>query len=232
MNDWFEWNGVRCTQYGIHVSKQPDITLPSERATFIDVPGRSGSLTMLEGQDVYDDMVLAAECFIADPSRIAEIANYLKGSGRVTFANRQGGFYHARVVNQIPFAKILRGNPHCSFTVNFRCGPFWYAAEEASFELTSSGRFIENPGTVSAEPVITVFGSGEITLMVDQTIVELDGIEGSITIDSTLQEAYTGTALYNESMSGDFPLLKPGANAVSWSGEVSRVDVSVRWRYL
>ena len=121
MNDWFEWNGVRCTEYGIHVLEQPALTVPSERATFTDVPGRSGSLTTLEGEDVYDDMVLTASCLIADPNRIPEIAAWLRGSGKVSFANRQGGFYHARVVNQIPFEKILRGNPHRSFAINFRC---------------------------------------------------------------------------------------------------------------
>ena len=104
--------------------------------------------------------------------------------------------------------------------------------KQASFELSASGQFIDNPGTVAAEPVITVYGSGEITLMVDQTIVELDGVDGSITIDSTLQEAYTGTTLHNESMSGDFPLLKPGANGVSWTGNVTKIVIKPNWRYL
>ena len=43
VNDWFEWNGVRCTQYGIHVSELPPPTIPSERATYTNVPGRPGS---------------------------------------------------------------------------------------------------------------------------------------------------------------------------------------------
>lgn len=232
MNDWFEWNGVRCTDFGIHVSEQPSITIPEQRVTQVVVPGRSGSLNVVEGDYVYDDIILTATCFIADPSRIPEIAAWLRGGGTVTFANRQGGFYYAWIANQIPFEKILRGNPHCSFVVYFRCFPFWQAAEEQTIELTSSGQFITNPGTVPAEPVITVYGSGEITLIVDQMIVELDGIDGSITIDSTLDEAYTGQTLNNESMSGEFPILKPGANAISWSGEVSRVVVVVRWRYL
>ena len=34
MNDWFEWNGVKCTLLGIHVSEHPPITLPEERVTF------------------------------------------------------------------------------------------------------------------------------------------------------------------------------------------------------
>ena len=77
MNDWFEWNGVRCTEYGIHVLEQSPVTVPSERATFTDVPGRSGCLTILEGDNVYDDMVLTATCLIADPERIPEIAAWL-----------------------------------------------------------------------------------------------------------------------------------------------------------
>lgn len=109
MTDWFEWNGKKCTDFGIHVSKHPPITLPAERSTFTNVPGRSGSLTVLEDEGVYDDMLLTCTCFIENTDRLLEIAAWLRGSGTVTFANRQGGFYFARVVNQIPFEKILRG---------------------------------------------------------------------------------------------------------------------------
>ena len=55
MNDWFEWNGVKCTDYGIYVTEQPPPTIPEERVTFTNIPGRSGSLTTLEGDYVYDN---------------------------------------------------------------------------------------------------------------------------------------------------------------------------------
>ena len=92
MTDWFEWNGTKCTEYGIHVTEHPAITIPAERATFTNIPGRSGSLTTLEGEDVYDDLLLACTCFIQNTSRLSEIAAWLRGSGTVTFANQQGGF--------------------------------------------------------------------------------------------------------------------------------------------
>ena len=231
MMDWFEWNGVRCTQYGIHVLEQPPVTIPSERVAFTDVPGRSGSLTQLEGDDVYDDMVLTVTCLIADPSRIPEIVAWLRGSGTVTFANRQGGFYHARVVNQIPFEKILRGNPHRSFAINFRCKPFWYLSDVEPITLMTSGTFITNPGSVASEPIITVYGSGEITLMVGMTITELE-ITDKITLDTPLMEAYSGATSMNNCMSGDFPSLLPGKNAVNWSGNVSKVEIQPNWRSL
>ena len=214
MQDYFLWNGVDCRTYGIHVTEQPPITIPAERSTQTNVPGRPGSLTQLEGEDVYDDMILTATCFISDPAQIPAIAAWLKGSGTVTFANRTGGYYKARIANQIPFEKVLRGNPHCTFAVNFRCYPFFYADAAADITITTSGTVITNPGSVYSEPV------------------ELENISGSIVIDSVLQEAYQGTTLMNDHMNGEFPVLKPGANAISWTGTVTKVVVRPNWRSL
>ena len=86
MNDWFIWNGARCTEYGMHVLELPPPTIPAERVTFTNVPGRPGSLTMLEGEDVYEDLVLTAQCVLPDPTKIPAIAAWLRGSGTVTFA--------------------------------------------------------------------------------------------------------------------------------------------------
>ena len=177
-------------------------------------------------------MVLTATCVISDPARIPEIGAWLRGSGTVTFASRDGGFYYARIINQIPFEKILRGNPHRTFAVNFRCKPFFYAKNIEDIALSASGTFITNPSTVPSEPVITVYGSGEITLIVDMTIVELSEVNGEITIDSVLQEAYSGLTSMNSCMSGDFPTLPPGNSTISWTGNVTYLKVQPNWRYL
>ena len=232
MQDFFIWNDTDCRQYGIHVTEQPPVTIPAERSTQTNVPGRPGSLTQLEGDDVYDDLLLTATCFISDPAQIPAIAAWLKGSGTVTFANRTGGYYKARIANQIPFEKVLRGNPHCAFSVNFRCFPFWYQQDAATITVTVSGTIVTNPGSVYSEPNIRVYGSGDITLMFGTTIVELEDISSSIVIDCALKEAYLGNALMNDHVAGDFPVLKPGANAVSWSGTVTRVVIQPNWRYL
>ena len=232
MTDYFIWNGVDCRQYGIHVSELPPITIPLERSTQTNVPGKPGSLTQLEGEDVYDDMILTATCFISDPAQIPAIAAWLKGSGTVTFANRTGGYYKARIANQIPFEKVLRGNPHCTFAVNFRCYPFWYQENVSDVTITTSGDTITNPGSVYSEPLITLTGSGDITLMVGTTIVELADITTGIVLDCALKEAYLGTTLMNDHMSGDFPVLSPGLNAISWSGNVTRIVIKPKWRFL
>ena len=34
LNDWFIWNGTRCTEHGMHVLELPPPTIPAERMTF------------------------------------------------------------------------------------------------------------------------------------------------------------------------------------------------------
>jgi len=235
LNNWFKWNGESCLNYGITVTELPPPTIPAERVTHTNVPGRAGSLTILEGDYVYDDVVLSCTCVISDLSKIPAIAGWLRGSGTVTFADREGGFYYATIANQIPFEKILRGNPHRMFTINFRCKPFWYEESPDPIILIAemeTSAILQNPGNVPSEPIIMIAGTGEITLMVNGTIIELSDMAGSITIDSQLQEAYNGTTSLNSRMSGDFPVLLPGQNAISWSGNVTNLVIEPNWRYL
>jgi len=232
LNDWFEWNGVKCTDLGIHVSEHPPITVPEPRITFTEVPGRPGSLTTVEDIDVYEDMVLPVTCFIENTARINEIAGYLKGAGKVVFANRRDGFYYARIVNQIPFEQILRGRPNRTFTVNFRCKPFLYLHDSSPFTLTDSIGVIANPGTVYSEPIITVNGTGDVTIMINGEILELTDLSGSITMDSELREAYSGNESANSHMDGEFIRLLAGNNAYSWDGDVTSIQITPNWRTL
>lgn len=231
MTDWFEWNGKKCTEYGIHVSEHPPITLPTERSTFTAVPGRSGSLTVLEDEDVYDDMLLTCTCFIENTNRLTEIAAWLRGSGTVTFANRQGGFYYARVVNQIEFEKILRGHPNRTFAVTFRCQPFFNMTAD-NITVTTSGAFIANPGRIASEPVINVTLSGDAEITIGGYMFSLTGVTGTVTIDTPKLECYQNYTSKNSCMLGDYPKIPSVGAYVNWVGDVSRIVITPNWRTL
>lgn len=232
MIDWFEWNGVRCTQYGIYVLTQPELIRPAERATFTTVPGRSGSLTTLEGEDVYDDFTVSAECIIENINQLAAINRWLRGSGTVTFANRQGGFYYARFVNQISFEKILRGNPHRSFAVTFRCQPFFYLSNVADVTVNYAGTLLNNPYGFFSEPVLHVTMAGNAQIIIGASYFELSGITGTLVVDSTLMETHMNNMSYNSCMCGDYPRLMAGNNIISWTGNVDHIVIQPNWRML
>ena len=232
LNDWFEWKGTRCTAYGIRVVQQPEIIRPPERATFTSVPGRSGTLTTLEGTDVYDDFLLTVECVITDTSQLNTILAWLKGDDKATFANRQGGFYYARIVNQISLEQILRGNPHRRFTLTFRCQPFFYLSGIPNITVTASGTYVNNVGSVFAEPVLKVTLTGDAQITIGASYIELLGLTGIVTVDTPLMETYINYTSYNNNMSGDFPTLMPGENIITWSGGVTRIVITPNWRML
>ena len=232
MNSWFTWKGTHCTEYGIHVVQQPELIRPPERVTFTAVPGRSGSLTTLEGPDVYEDFLLSVDCWIADITRLDEICKWLKGSDMVIFAGRQGGFYYAHIVNQIPFEQILRGHLHRRFTVNFRCQPFFYLSDVADITLTASGIFVNNPGNVFSEPVLSVFLTGDAEITVGGSYFAITGLTDAVTIDTPLMETYKTYTSHNSCMSGDYPTLQVGQNIIAWSGGVAQIVIKPNWRVL
>ena len=232
MTDWFLWNGKKSTEYGIHVSEHPDITFPAERSTFSTVPGRSGSLTVLEGDTVYDDMLLSCTCWIEDTTQLSNIASWLRGSGTVTFANRQGGFYYARVVNQIPFAQILRGHPNRSFAVTFRCQPFFFLEDNSIVTITAAKTFLTNSGTLDTEPVVQVTLTEDAEIFFGTNSFSLSGVTGTVTIDTPRLECYQGASTKNGCMAGDYPIIPAAGCYVDWTGGVSGIQITPNWRSL
>lgn len=256
MNDWFEWNGVKCTTYGIHVSEHPPLTIPKERVTHVTVPGRPGTVTITEGADVYEDMALTVKCWMPDPSVFPAVAAWLKGRGTLTFANRQGGYYYARLSEEAPFNRIMRGNAHVSFELTFLCSPpFWYADDVDDETYTPDqqtgiiGAILEGEGTVYSEPLLALTGYGSIDLSINDVTVRLDGLDGTIYLDCAAGIAYMldgGEKVFAGSLvtldDSQWPTLRGneyynqvGATPVTAEDDDSYVTslvVSPRWRYL
>ena len=126
--------------------------------------------------------MLTAQCIVENTERYAEIASYLKGSRKVTFANRpeEGitrGAHHHRRFPLRRFCEGIRIAPLRSASAASLLVP-----EECRAHCPDPERLVcPNPGNVYAEPVITVYGTGAITLMVGMIITELEGISGSLT---------------------------------------------------
>ncbi len=93
-----------------------------------------------------------------------------------------------------------------------------------------------NPGTIVSLPNIKVIGSGSGSLTVNGQSVSFSDIDGTVTLDSTVQETYqdTGTELIskNSTKTGDYPVLLPGDNAVSFSGGITSLEITPNWRWL
>lgn len=206
MADWFEWNGERCTDYGIHVSVQPEVIIPNERIAQISIPGRAGSLTTTEGDQVYDDIQYSFTCFVENMHRRHDISRWLRGSGKLIIPRRRDGYYDARITNQIPFSLLLRGEEWRSFAVGFECQPFFkynqglkkITVNKDAPKSLNSPNYI--PCLVDSYPEIKINATGddvnvdEVYLLIDDQIMYISSFTGSISIDTLNGVAYKENA--------------------------------------
>jgi len=231
----FTWKGTKASTKYIVVSEYPPIVRPEQRIESVQIPGRSGEVYLSQDGTTYNSYTKDCICYIADPTKLAAAAAWLTGSGDVVFDNESTYAYEARIAYQIPFEKIMRGRPHQRFVVPFKVQPLKKAATtENNITVTVSGTVVNNIGHVPSRPLIKVTGSGDVVLTVGTTVTNITGISTSITLDTDAGMALDNTLLVNASaqVSGAWPVLAVGNNAVSWTGTVTSVLITPRWRYL
>ena len=196
----------------------------------VEIAGRNGSLHVDEG--TYSSYDRTMECALINRRRLDEVAAWLVGSGKMIFSTEPDKVYDVVISNKVSIAQMMR--VFQKFQVTMDTQPFKYSVNPFgdTLELLKP-QTVYNKGTVYAQPKITVYGSGSITLDINGTAFPLSGVDGHITIDSESMEVYRGSESQNSRFGGaEFPRLEAGGNAVSWTGNVEKLVIEPEWRWL
>ena len=191
---------------------------------------RNGSLHTDEG--VYESYDRTMECALIKRAKLDEVTAWLVGSGGMTFSTEPDKVYRVTIANKISIAQMMR--VFQKFQVVMDTQPFKYSVNAAgdALELTAPTT-IRNSGTVYSEPLITIYGNGDITLNINGADFPLYGVQESITIDSEMMEVFKGNTNQNGKYGGaEFPRFEVGKNEISWTGNVSKIKIQPRWRWL
>lgn len=227
---WFTFKGVDSREIGVIVTAMPETVRAERRVESVTVAGRNGSLHTDEG--VYESYDRTMECALIKRAKLDEVTAWLVGSGEMTFSTEPDKVYRVTIANKISIAQMMR--VFQKFQVVMDTQPFKYSVNAAgdALELTAPTT-IRNSGTVYSEPLITVYGSGDITLTINGADFPLYGVQESITIDSEMMEVFKGSTNQNGKYGGiDFPRFEVGKNEISWTGNVSKIKIQPRWRWL
>mgnify|MGYP004456944481 FL=1 len=227
---WFTFNGVDSREMGVIVTAMPETVRAERRIESITVAGRNGSLHTDEG--VYESYDRTMECALIKRAKLDEVTAWLVGSGEMTFSTEPDKVYRVTIANKISIAQMMR--VFQKFQIILDTQPFKYSVNAAgdALELTAPTT-IRNSGTVYSEPIITVYGSGDITLTVNVADFPLYGVQESITIDSEMMEVFKGNTNQNGKYGGvEFPRFEVGKNEIRWTGNVSKIKIQPRWRWL
>ena len=232
---WFEFAGARNTEKGVRLLSMPVRYHPAERGELVEVPGRSGYLWSADGG--FDNVLTRVQCQTTDDADMAIVSAWLRGAGELRFSDDPDRFYRARVTKEFSRSAAMNRFVNQSFTVTFDCQPFLYHKSAQDVKITASPTTILNPGTCKSAPRFKIEGEGDVVLTIGTQIVEIEGLEDGIIIDSELGDCFdlTETALLNGKVTlvdDNFPALAPGENIVSWTGNVTKITVTPRWRDL
>lgn len=219
--------------FKIYITERPNIPSPKRRVTTVNIPGKNSSLRYDE--NTYEDITILVKCSFKDNNtadKADEIKGWLIGAGEteLVFSFQPGKKYIAQVVNSIDFTQVF--HIFSEFPIVFNCRPFKYSVDNSSITINSAGK-ITNPGTIYSEPIIKVYGSGDISLSIGSQIVQLIGVENYVIMDTTIQDCYdeNGNNL-NDKMNSEFPVLNVGDNNISWTGTVNKLEITPNWRWI
>lgn len=233
---YFIWKGMDCRDMGVKLSGPVPIVRPEERVQHVEISGRSGDLTETEGDEIYNSYIQTASIMVQGGYRVREIYNWLKGAGFVTFHGEPDRKQMARIIGAITLNKHSRNLDWWAGEVQFYCQPLKQKLTEATAQITSSGSIVMNAGDVKSRPKITATASGtSMTITVGGKTLTITGLTSSnkYIIDSETMEVTNeaGTSLLTKNSVGDFPMLKPGSNAITGSGW-SKLVIERRERFL
>lgn len=226
------FNGNRSLNLNLYLENYPSIPISNEEYEEIQVEGRSGSLIINKG--TYPDKKITFTFTILSPQididfeRIYEWLTEIEDN-RLIFG-REDRCYKVKKVNFKDIQKQFRTIGE--FDVTFLCEPFTQDLEKTVHEITSSGYKIYYNGNAPGDTLIKVYGTGNIQLTVNSEIMQINNVADYVEIDSDLlQVRNKDKTSKDDDTSGDFILLEKGINAISYTGNVTKIIVEYTTKY-
>lgn len=219
-----EYNGKTTEQYDLVVTHLTRRMRAKERVERHEIEGRNGVVTDRLG--TYESYSREMEITNIKEDKIMLVYDWLDGHGILKTSVDKGGFFKAEVVSAIE-----REHLACQFNsmvVEFEVDPFFYL-NSGTEELSITGQvMLVNIGTIYSEPTIKVYGSGSGTIQINDQVVTIPSISNYAIIDSTLK--MTTKDGLPVKMIGDYPILPEGDSLISFSGGITKLEITPNWR--
>lgn len=239
----FTFNGINSLTKGVYVSGKDTFNSPQRNYDRSSIPGRNGDLlidygTMGNVEINYDAAIFSDNPSVSYDKIVSDMKAWLlssKGYCRLQDTYHPDYYRMGFFEGPIDFDTILLEAGSTSLV--FNCMPQCFLITgETPVTISASGNQITNPTLFDAKPLIqvscTANTAGTITINGHQINITNTNTDTIFMLDCEVEYAYStasgnpgiGTKVY-----GEYPILKPGANTVSFSGCVTSLTIIPRW---
>lgn len=231
------FNGNSSKDFGIEVEHFPNYQFARRNYTLTKIAGRSGdvvdddeSYMNIDREYNFAFAVREDETFADAAMRFSRWLSTTGGYKRL-WDSYEPLVYREALLNEAGNIENIQ-NGGGRATVKFSCKPYrWLLSGEDPITIPSgSATTIENPTAYIAHPQILITSVGSGTVTVNNMDIDITGYIGQMIVDCEMQNTYYGTSNLNEFTDiPEFPVLVPGDNVISWTGQFSSVQVVPRW---
>lgn len=230
------FDGVSSLQIGLIVDGYFSRGIATRRVSKKPIPGHSGDF--LIDEKAYDNLNepykvywIASDIPQDNDAAFQRVVTWLKQGDYYRLEDSEyPGYYWMAQTSGITQKDIVNHrNCYYSTTIIFDRKPQCYLKSGESPVQVSSGSVIVNQTQEIAEPLIklTLADSGVLTINGNNN--EFNDFSGEVTIDCERQHCYSGFTDLASNMTGEFPVLNPGENTISFTGGISDLQIIPRW---
>lgn len=224
--------------FGLRIEEGVSFESPEQDIEYVEVKGLDGDVPIDNERLKSTVKSFPVTMFLVDNKTISEqttdISNWLKSSkgySALEVENEPLYSYLASYNEQYSISQFLRY--YGKAALNFRIMPYKFLKTGLS-EITL-GSTITNPTQRHARPLITVRGTGNITIKIGQSTWTLRNVDQGIVIDTLLD---TVTSLdgsrpaWDKITSYPLPTINPGQNTVTVTGTTTEIKIIPRWEVI
>ncbi|OKL51977.1 hypothetical protein BSZ39_12640 [Bowdeniella nasicola] len=221
-------SAVPSTSLGLRLTAPVAIPAAVRAVDDIEVEGRAGTLTRFTGwEDTELELELAVS--IRDGLHQYRRATHELTNAQAIALTAEPGIY--RKVKHCEVGELRRELSGWGFfTARLTCQPFAYLTEGLKPVMMSESGTITNPGLLDADSIITVTGTGALSLTINARVYHVNSPAGSVTLDSERLIAHVSGRVQADALTEAFPTLKPGVNRITLGTGISKIEIVPNWR--
>ena len=233
MMHYLTFAGRSTHEFGIWISGESTFSAPERNVESQEVAGRNGSLLFDKGN--FKNMAVKYPAFIKEgmPNRIRDFLNF--AGSQIGYQRLEDTYhpYEYRMGRFKPNMTIDSSgylNRSGKFTLEFDCKPQRFLKSGEQIITVNGSDQILNRTQFESKPFLRVFGTGNGSVLIGSETITITGMDTYMDIDCEIMDAYKGAVNCNNKVAfTDDIVLKPGTNNISFTGNVTKIEVTPRW---